>query len=455
MREADKFGTQPLGKLLRQQAFPASIGILVMSIYGIVDTIFVGHFVGADGIGAITVVLPITFLIASIGMSIGVGGASVLSRALGDNNKEKAFFTFANQVMLTVTFALIFVILGYVFSEQVIALFGGNGTIQAPALEYFGIVLIGIPFLAWSMMSNNVIRTEGYPKIAMIIMIIPALLNVILDPIFIVYFDMGLAGAAWATTISFIGSALFAFYHFSFGKSQLSFAAKYFIIKPKIIGEIASLGAVTFARQGVISILATVLNNSLFYYGGEQGLSVYGIINRVLMFANFPALGITQGFVPIVGYNFGAKLKTRVRDIVKLAIIWATAFALIIFALLLFFAHEIPYLFTKDISLITDSGDAIRIVFLATPLLAVSLIISAYYQAIGKALPALLLALTKQGFFLIPLVLILPMYLGLNGIWMAFPIADIGAALVSYIYYKVAKVRYPDKETVSNPDIIS
>ena len=130
-------------------------------------------------------------------------------------------------------------------------------------------------------------------------------------------------------------------------------------------------------------------------------------------------------------------------------------FALIIFALLLFFAHEIPYLFTKDISLITDSGDAIRIVFLATPLLAVSLIISAYYQAIGKALPALLLALTKQGFFLIPLVLILPMYLGLNGIWMAFPIADIGAALVSYIYYKVAKVRYPDKETVSNPDIIS
>lgn len=455
MREADKFGTQPLGKLLRQQALPASVGILVMSIYGIVDTIFVGHFVGADGIGAITVVLPITFLIASIGMSIGVGGASVLSRALGDNNKEKAFFTFANQVILTVIFAVIFVFIGYVFSDEVIALFGGNGSIQAPALEYFGIVLVGSPFLAWSMMSNNVIRAEGYPKTAMIIMIVPALLNVILDPIFIVYFDMGLAGAAWATTISFIGSALFAFYHFSFGKSQLSFAAKYFIIKPTIIGEIASLGAVTFARQGVISILAIVLNNSLFYYGGEQGLSVYGIINRVLMFANFPVLGITQGFVPIVGYNFGAKLKTRVRDIVKLAIIWATALALIIFSLLMFFAHEIPSLFTKDMILITVSGNAIRIVFLATPLLAVSFIISAYYQALGKALPALLLALTKQGFFLIPLVLILPMYLGLNGIWMAFPIADFGAALVSYIYYKVSKVRYSDNEMVSNPDIIS
>ena len=455
MSEADKFGTQPLGKLLRQQAFPASIGILVMSIYGIVDTIFVGHFVGADGIGAITVVLPITFLIASIGMAIGVGGASVLSRALGDNNKEKAFFTFGNQVMLTVTLALLFVLIGFVFSDEVIRLFGGNGSIHGPAMEYFGIVLIGIPFLAWSMMSNNVIRTEGYPKIAMIIMIIPALLNVILDPILIVYFDMGLAGAAWATSISFIGSALFACYHFSFGKSQLSFAAKYFIIKPKIIAEIASLGAVTFARQGVISILATVLNNSLFYYGGEQGLSVYGIVNRVLMFANFPVLGITQGFVPIVGYNFGAKLKERVREIVKLAIIWATGFSLIIFILLMVFAQEIPILFTKNAELIVDSGSAIRIVFLATPLLAVSLIISAYFQAIGMALPALLLALTKQGFFLIPLVLILPIYFGLNGIWMAFPIADVGAALVSYIYYKVSKVRYSDKEVVSNPDIIS
>ena len=231
MREADKFGTQPLGKLLRQQAFPASIGILVMSIYGIVDTIFVGHFVGADGIGAITVVLPITFLIASIGMAIGVGGASVLSRALGDNNKEKAYFTFGNQVMLTVTLALLFVLIGFVFSDEVIRLFGGNGSIHGPAMEYFGIVLIGIPFLAWSMMSNNVIRTEGYPKIAMIIMIIPAVLNVVLDPILIVYFDMGLAGAAWATTISFVGSAMFAFYHFSLGKSQLSFAAKYFILK--------------------------------------------------------------------------------------------------------------------------------------------------------------------------------------------------------------------------------
>lgn len=455
MREADKFGTQPLGKLLRQQAFPASIGILVMSIYGIVDTIFVGHFVGADGIGAITVVLPITFLIASIGMAIGVGGASVLSRALGDNNKEKAYFTFGNQVMLTVTLALLFVLTGFAFSDKVIRLFGGNGSIHGPALEYFGIVLIGIPFLAWSMMSNNVIRTEGYPKIAMIIMIIPAVLNLVLDPVLIVYFDMGLAGAAWATTISFVGSALFALYHFSLGKSQLSFAAKYFIIKPIIIGEIASLGAVTFARQGVISILATVLNNSLFYYGGEQGLSVYGIINRVLMFANFPVLGITQGFVPIVGYNFGAKFKNRVREIVKLAIVWATAFALIIFVLLMIFAHEIPVLFTTNTGLIEDSGNAIRIVFLATPLLAVSLIISAYYQAIGRALPALLLALTKQGFFLIPLVLILPLYFGLDGIWMAFPIADVGAALVSYFYYKIAKVRYSDKEMVSNPDIIS
>lgn len=454
MKSTDKFGTAPLGGLLREQAFPASVGILVMSIYGIVDTIFVGRYVGPEGIGAITVVLPITFLISSIGMAIGVGGASVLSRALGNQNPEKAYQTFGNQVVMTIVFALLFVILGYVFSDQIVSLFGGRGDIHQPSLDYFKIVLIGIPFLAWSMMSNNVIRAEGHPRIAMIVMIVPAVINLFLDPLFIVAFEWGLKGAAWATTISYVGSALFTLIHFKSKRSQLIINRKYCIIKPKIVKEISSLGAVTLARQGVISVLATVLNNSLFYYGGEAGLSTYGIINRVMMFAYFPVLGITQGFIPIVGYNFGAKNKVRVNKIVRISILWATGFAMSIFILLMVFASEIAGFFTKDQWLIDETAPAFRTVFLATPLLSVSLIISAYFQAIGKALPALLLALTKQGFFLIPLVIILPIYYGINGIWIAFPLADLGAALVSYIYYKSKKVKYPDGTLTSNPDII-
>lgn len=453
MDSADKFGTAPLGGLLREQALPASVGILVMSIYGIVDTIFVGRYVGPEGIGAITVVLPITFLISSIGMAIGVGGASVLSRALGDKNIEKAFYTFGNQVIMTVVFALFFVIAGYLFSDQFVSVFGGHGEIHEPAEDYFKIVLIGVPFLAWSMMSNNVIRAEGHPRIAMIVMIVPAIINLILDPLFIVVFEWGLEGAAWATTLSYIGSAIFTLIHFKSKRSQLVINRKYCVVKLKIVKEISSLGAVTLARQGVISVLATVLNNSLFYYGGESGLSIYGIISRVMMFAYFPVLGITQGFIPIVGYNFGARNKSRVNKIVRISIFWATGLAMSIFVLLMVFATDIASFFTTDQWLVEETAPAFRTVFLATPLLSVSLIISAYFQALGKALPALLLALTKQGFFLIPLVLILPYYYGINGVWMSFPIADVGAALVSYIYYKVSKVSYPDGKLISNPDI--
>ncbi|RFC55921.1 MATE family efflux transporter [Brumimicrobium aurantiacum] len=459
MKSTEKFGTAPLGKLLAGQAIPAAVGILTMSIYAIVDTIFVGQFVGPEGIGAITVVLPITFLISSIGMAIGVGGSSVLSRALGNGKLKKAYKTFGNQVLMTLVLAIFFVILGAFFTKDIIHVFGGKGDVEGPAVSYFTILLVGIPFLAWAMMSINVIRAEGYPRVAMFAMVIPAIINLILDPIFIVVLDMGIEGAAWATTISYVGSAAFTLRHFLYGKSvlKISFDA----CKPSIpiIKEISALGAVTLARQGVISLLAIVLNNSLYFYGGEQGLSVYGIVNRVLMFANFPVLGITQGFVPIVGYNYGASLKKRVKKIVKISVGWASAISFLLFILLMVFAADISQMFTSDQTLIDDTTPVIRTVFLATPLLAVSLIISAYFQAIGKAGPALFLALTKQGIFLIPLVLLLPLYFGLNGIWMSFPIADIGAALVSFLYYKLNQTKYPNhvkstsipqNETLSN-----
>lgn len=456
MKSTEKFGTAPLVKLLAEQAIPASVGILMMSIYAIVDTIYVGHFVGPEGIGAITVVLPISFLISSIGMAIGVGGSSVLSRALGNNKQKKAFKTFGNQVMMTVVLAIFFVILGAFFTDDIIHAFGGKGDVEEPAIAYFKILLFGVPFLAWAMMSINVIRAEGHPRVAMFAMIIPAILNIILDPIFIIVLDMGIEGAAWATTISYIGSAAFTLRHFIYGKSVLKISIDNCKPSLPIMKEIGSLGSVTLARQGVISILAVVLNNSLYFYGGEQGLSIYGIINRVLMFANFPVLGITQGFVPIVGYNFGARLKDRVQQIVKISIGWASGISILLFILLMTFASSISELFTSDLELIQETTPVIRTVFLATPLLAVSLIISAYFQAIGKAGPALFLALTKQGIFLIPLVLLLPLYFGLNGIWMAFPMADFGAAAISFIYYKMSNTKYPDStvgKTVNNQEV--
>ncbi|MCH8558762.1 MAG: MATE family efflux transporter, partial [Balneolia bacterium] len=303
------------------------------------------------------------------------------------------------------------------------------------------IVLLGVPFLAFSIMCNNVIRAEGFPRMAMYTLLIPAVLNTALDPLLIVYFDMGLAGAAWATTISYAGSSLYVAWFFLSGKSQMKLTKSYFKPDTEIIKETFSLGSVTFARQGTISLLSVVLNNSLFVYGGETGLAVYGIISRLMMFANFPVRGITQGFIPIVGYNYGANLAQRVKQIIRLSMTSATAVALVVFTLIMIFTPQIVSIFTTDEELIKETVPAIRMAFLATPLIAINLLGSAYFQAIGRARPALILALSKQGFILIPLVFILPLYFGLSGIWMAFPIADTGAAIITAIYLKYSRMK--------------
>lgn len=455
MSDSNRFGTEPLGNLLRQQAIPASIGILVMSIYGIVDTIFVGRWVGSLGIGAVTVVMPITFLISSIGMAIGIGGASIMSRALGENNQSKATNTFGNQIVVTLSLAIFFVIIGINFQEPILRLFGGKGGIYEPASEYFQIILYGVPFLAWAMMSNNVIRAIGYPKMAMLTLVVPAVVNLILDPILIIYFEWGIKGAAWATTFSYVASAVYTTWFFIRRQKVLTITKDCLIPNPTIMKEMVGLGSVTLARQGTISILAIILNSALFANGGEDAVSSYGIISRVMMFANFPVLGITQGFVPILGYNFGAKLTVRVKSLVTLAIKSATVIAFGIFVVIMVFTPEIVRIFTTEENLIKEAVPGLRFVFMATPLLAINLLGSAYFQAIGKARPALLLTLTKQGFFLIPLILIFPLIWGLNGIWWAFPIADIGAAVVTYIFLRpeLAKLGGIEEKAISAADL--
>lgn len=439
-----EFGTKPLGKLLAQQAIPAAIGIMVLSIYAIIDTIFVGRYVGPDGIAAITVILPITFLMGSIGMATGVGGASIISRAFGEGNDERAYKTFGNMIAIVLVLTLSMAIISFIFSEEITALFGGKGTVLAPANEYFRIVLPGIPFLAWAMMCNNVIRAEGYPKMAMFTLVTPAVVNLILDPIFIVYFRWGMFGAGLATTIGYLCSAGFTFWYFAGKRSEMRLQLRSIILDWGIVREIAGIGSVTLARQSTISVLSIVLNNSLFVYGGEIAISMYGLVNRIMLFLNFPTIGITQGFIPIAGYNYGAKLRDRVTDLIKISMQSATFLATILFLVIFIFTPSICSLFTDDITLIERSTPAVRISLIATPLIAINLIGSAYFQATGKALPALFLALSKQGIFLIPLILLLPLAFGLDGIWYSFPIADVLAASLTFIY-----LRYQRRKTAA------
>ena len=428
---ANELGTQKINKLLIKQAVPATIGILVMSLNMIVDTIFVGQWIGVLAIAAITVVLPIAFLFSSIGMGIGIGGSSIISRALGANNSEKAFLTFGNQICLTVILAILFVILGNIFSAPILDLFGAKGAILPIASEYFRVIIYGVPFLAFAMMGNPTIRAEGKPKFAMYAMMVPAVLNILLDILFIKYFNWGMYGAGLATSISYASCGLYILYFFLSSKSELQIIPKNFKLDFDIVKEITQLGGVTIVRQGAISILMIVLNYSLYKYGGEISIAVYGIINRVMMFALSPVLGVTQGFLPVAGFNIGANNNERVKETIKKSIYFGSVLGSLIFIAIVIFKEEIIGVFTNDATLLAQTPNAMLTAFLVTPIVTMQLIGSAYFQAAGKAMPALLLTLLKQGIFLIPLAYILPMYYGVNGVWWSFPIADTLATIIT------------------------
>ena len=432
---AEELGTQDIKKLLIKQAVPASVGILFMSVNILIDTIFVGQWIGSLAIAAVTVVLPITFFISSLGMAVGVGGGSVLSRALGANNKEKALLTFANQIMMTFFMASVFVLLGMFFSDEMLALFGAKGAIVQPATEFFFPIILSVPFLALCMMGNNIIRAEGKAKFAMYAMIIPAFVNIILDIVFIKMMNLGMLGAALATSISYFMCFVFVLWFFRY-KSELKLQSKHFKYNFPIVKEITELSFVTFSRQGVVSILAIILNHTLYTYGGEHSIAVYGIISRMLMFALFPVLGITQGFIPIAGYNYGANNYARVKETIQISIKYAALLAAIIFVFILLFAQPIVAVFTTDAKVIAETPNALRWVFAASPIIAIQLIGAAYFQAAGKAKKALFLTLSKQGFFLIPLVLILPNFFGIFGVWVSFPIADVLSTLITGYFLK-------------------
>ncbi len=451
-KKSSTLGTDSISSLLIKQAVPASIGILVMSLNMIVDTIFVGRWIGPLAISAITVVLPVTFFIAAIGLAVGIGGSSVLSRALGAGDDDKALRVFGNQVTLTFLASGLLAVLGLIFQDTLIEFFGADESFKDLALVYYRIVMYGIVMLAMCMMGNNVIRAEGKPKFAMYAMMLPAVGNIAMDYLLINILDYGMEGAAWATFISYAVCFAFILWFFIF-KSELRLKAECFKLKKKIVSEISGLSFVTLGRQGVIAVLTILLNNVLIDVGDAIDVASYGIISRVLMFALFPVIGVNQGFMPIAGFNFGANQFGRVREAINTSIIYSGILALGIFILIMIFAEPFVSIFISDrigqdagstadnAALLKQTPNALRWVFAATPVIVIQLIGGSYFQAIGKVVPALLLSLTKQGFFLIPLVLILPKYYGVFGVWISFPIADVLSTIVTGYYLNRAVKR--------------
>jgi len=434
-------GEDSIGSLLVKQAVPASIGILVMSLNILVDTIFVGNWIGSVAIAAINVVLPVSFFIAALGMAIGIGGSSIISRSLGADNRSKALITFGNQITLTVLLTVLLVAVGLWFIDDIIPSFGGKGEIFEPAKVYYRVVLYGVPFLALCMMGNTVIRAEGKPKFAMIAMIIPSVGNLLLDYLLINVLDYGMLGAGWATTASYVFCLGYIIWYFFSKNSELKLSVTDLVLRRNIVSEIAVLGGVTLARQAIVSVTYLLLNNILYNLGGASSVTVYAIIGRMLMFALFPVLGITQGFLPIAGFNYGANKYGRVKESINKAIKYAMLLGFCIFLLIMIFPGPITAVFTDDPAVLSDAPKAMRWVFAATPIVVVQLIGAAYFQAVGKALPAFLLTLTRQGIFFIPLILILPRYYGEFGVWVSFPLSDVLSTVVT-AYFLNREVRH-------------
>ncbi|BDU49954.1 MATE family efflux transporter [Haliovirga abyssi] len=435
-KRKEMLAKENIGKLLFKLSMPATIGMIVQALYNVVDTIFVGRGVGTLGIGALTIAFPIQMLIMAIAQTFGIGGASMISRALGAHEDEKAENIFGTMISSLVIISVVITGVGLLFINDILKIFGATTTILPYARDYIGVIFVGVIFSNFAMSVNNIVRSEGNAKVAMKSMLISAIMNTILDPIFIFGFHMGVKGAAIATVLSQIFVVIYLIYYFYSGKSMLRIDLKHFRVKFDILKEMVSVGVASFARQVAGSVMAIILNNELGFYGGDTSIAAFGIVNRFMMFVFMPMFGVVQGVQPIVGFNYGSKDYTRVKNVLRLAIKVVTLFSIVGFLVSQLFSVQISSIFTKDIDLINSSAFAVKIIVIAFPLIGFQIIGGGFFQSIGKAKPALFLALSRQVLFLIPLVIVLPMFFKLNGVWISFPLADTMGFIVTFFMYK-------------------
>jgi putative MATE family efflux protein len=430
---SDMLAFEKIGKLLFKLSAPAIIGMMVQGLYNLVDTIFVGRFTGTLGIGGITIAFPIQMILMGIGMTIGIGGASRISRRLGERDREGASLTLGNMVSLSLIMGVICMVAGLVFMDPLLHLFGATDLLMPNARAYILVILIGSPVITFSMVASSSARAEGNAKVAMNTMLIGAILNIALDPVFIVYFRLGVQGAAIATVLSITASSIFLLRYYLSGKSEITFTLHDMRLKGAIVREIFAVGVSDFARTAAMSMTSALFNNILRRLGGELPIATFGVIFRVMSFVFMPMIGIAQGAQPILGFNFGAKQFHRVRKSLNLAVRSATVIS--IFGFLLFFIFPTPILriFSNDAELIQMGRVAMRMLVIGLPLVGYQAIGTSLFQAIGKAKPAVFLALSRQVLFLIPMVIILSRLFGLTGVWTSFPSADVVSFIVTFI----------------------
>lgn len=433
-------GIEKPSKLLRSFAIPSIISMLVSSLYNIIDQIFIGQGVGYLGNAATNVAFPLTTITLAISLLIGIGSASRFSLYLGAKENDRARHVIGNGIMAMLISSVIYVILVFLFLTPLMRAFGATDRILPYALQYTSITTLGAPFLIGTNVLSNMIRADGSPKYSMACMLVGAAMNTILDPIFIFIFGMGVAGAAWATVIGQVGSFVVgAIYLKNFKHVQLERKDFRFSLYQTL--ETAAIGISASINQCAILVVQIVLNNSLVYYGqfsvyGQDiPLAACGIVMKVNSILMAVIIGISQGTQPIVGFNYGAKSYERVHQTLRLSLSYGLAVSIIGWACFQLFTAPILSLFGTGDPLYFEFAIHFMKIFLSlTCVISIQIISSGYFSAVGKPLKGMVLSLTRQVLFFIPLVLILPHFLGLDGIMYSAPVADGVAFVVSLIF---------------------
>lgn len=450
-------GYERISKLLRGFAIPSITATLVSSLYNIVDQIFIGHGVGYLGNAATNVSYPLSTICLAISLLLGIGGASRFSICLGKKQPEKAAHIAGNGIFLMAAAGVLYLILGEVFLTPLLKIFGATEEVLPFAKQYAGITLLGMPFLILTNGISNLIRADGSPKYSMACIVSGAIVNTILDPLFIFGFGWGILGAALATILGQILSFVLALrYLWKFQTITLTRAS--FRIDMKDNMKTFYMGTSSCINQVAITVVQIVLNNSLTYYGAmsiygkEIPLAACGIVMKTNAILLSIIVGISQGVQPIIGFNFGAGKYKRVKQAYLLAIKWNFAVSIAGFLLFQFFPGRIISLFGEGDDLYYEFAILFMRTFLFMVLVnGVQLLSSNFFTAIGKALKGLLLSLTRQVFFLIPLILLLPLHFGIFGVLLAGPIADFIAFVVSviFIWKEFKKLQEKDPAAIS------
>ena len=434
MDQSQALGQEKISKLLWDFSLPAIVGMVVNALYNIIDSIFVGNGVGDVGLTAVTIAFPIMIVLMAIGMLIGIGASTLVSIRLGEQKYQEAECIVGNAFTLMIVAVLPTTAMALLFLDQILVWLGAEAHVLPYAREFTRIILLGSIFMHIGFGLNNIIRAEGNPRIAMATMLISAVLNTILNPLFIFVFKLGIAGSALATVAAQAVSAAWVLRYLTSEQSALKLRWANLRLDKSIVYEIVKIGLSPFLMQLAASVVTVIYNYSLLRYGGELAVAAIGIINRVAMLILMPIFGISQGVQPILGYNYGAKNYTRMLEVIKLGMYAATAVSILGFIVTQLFATPIIRVFNDNPELIAIGSGGLKVFLVFLPIIGFQIIGANYFQAVGKAGHAIFLSMSRQVIVLIPAILILPHFFGLQGIWFAGPVADFVSSLVTGVY---------------------